>query len=502
MTFSRIFKGLVCAMALASSTTVLAKPLQIVGPWEVASSELSKTGFAFQRLQVIETLVEVDKEGALIAGLAQNWSVSDDGLIWRFHLKPDVRFHDGSQLTADAAANALNIARKKAGMLKNVPITAIYGDANAVVIELSKAYAFLPATLTHYSTAILAPSAYIEDQVSSVIGTGAYKVSLFQPPQKIETQRFADYHGNQGQLEEVNYLAVSRGETRALMAQSGDAEVVFNLDPATISRFSKTDKIAVYKEALPRVIVLKPNVGLPLLSDVRVRQALNFAIDRQAIVSAVLRTPDMSAAQLFLPSMKEWYLPAVDANPFNLDKAQDLLAQAGWTKGKDGILVKDNQRFSFTLRTFPDRPELPLIATALQEQFKKIGVDMQISIGSYTEIPAGHQDGTLEMALLARNFGLVADPLATIAEDYGAKGGEWGAMNWENPRLIEITQTLLSDAKANRYELAQEAAGILHQELPSIAVVHYLQTAAVSPKLKGFSIDPFERSYRVVDLKY
>ena len=119
----------------------------------------------------------------------------------------------------------------------------------------------------------------------------------------------------------------------------------------------------------------------------------------------------------------------------------ELLAAAGWKAGADGILMRDGKRFELALRTYPDRPELPPIATVIQDQLRKVGIAVQVKIGNSSEIPAGHRDGTLELGLAARNFALGPDPLITLIDDYGDKGGDWGAMvtSW----LGRVTRTPL-----------------------------------------------------------
>lgn len=105
-----------------------------------------------------------------------------------------------------------------------------------------------------------------------------------------------------------------------------------------------------------------------------------------------------------------------------------MLAELGWQPGEDGVLERDGERFEVTLRTFPDRPELPLTATAIQTQLGEIGIDVEVSIGNSSDIPARHAEGTLELALLARNFGLTPDPIGTALADITGGGGDWGAM--------------------------------------------------------------------------
>jgi peptide/nickel transport system substrate-binding protein len=223
-----------------------------------------------------------------------------------------------------------------------------------------------------------------------------------------------------------------------------------------------------------------------------------LAIDRVGIASAILHEPKAAATQLFPPSMAEWHVP--DLPPLRRDpvQARALLKSAGWVAGADGMLSRDGKPFKVTLRTFSDRPELPLIATALQAQFREIGVDLAVSVGNSSDIPAGHQDGSLELALLARNYALVPDPVGTLLQDFGPQGGDWGAMGWSSAALRDAIDALSSKDNPQRRSIHRgSAATVLQAELPVIPVLWYQHSATSSQRLRNVSLDPMEMSYRL-----
>ncbi|ANG62777.1 ABC transporter substrate-binding protein [Marinobacterium aestuarii] len=478
--------------------------LDIVAPWEVGSTDPAKAGYVYTRLQIGETLVEVNDQGKPRPGLAESWTISDDQLSWRFTVRQGVRFHDGSPLTAEVAARALQRALAKPGMLAVAPIEAIGVDGDQVVVRLSSPFAPLPALLAHSSTQILAPASYNEaGEASQVIGTGPYRIERLQMPQKLSATVFNDYWGETPAIAKLSYLAAGRGETRALMAQSGDADIVFTLDPASQARLQRDSRLEVHGVAISRTLSLKINAGHPFLADPKARQALSLALDRRGMAAGLLRTPEAAASQLFPPTMGDWHLQALSGAERDLEQARALLAGLGWKADDKGMLSRNGKPFTLTLTTFADRPELPLLATAIQAQLRELGVALVVNVSNASEIPAGHRDGSLQLALVARNFALVSDPLGTLLQDFGPRGGDWGAMNWHSARLGEILQQLLQETDSQTaLGLRQEAARLLHRELPMIPLAWYQQSAAVSSKVAGFSIDPFERSYRVSDMRW
>ncbi|MDD7970904.1 ABC transporter substrate-binding protein [Roseinatronobacter sp. HJB301] len=487
-------------LGLSLGTPALADSMiGVAAPFEIQSPDPSTTGHIFTNMGIAETLVDADPQGRLLPGLATEWDTSEDGLTWRFTLRENVSFHDGSPMTPAAVVNALEIARAKPGPISGLPVAAITADHDAVVITLTEPRAALPAFLAESRTQILAPAAYGPDgQAVAVIGTGPYRITDLTPPLSLRATAFADYWGAQPHVPDVSYTAVSRAETRALMAESGDADFVFNLDPASVTRLSQSEAVQVISVAIPRTLLLKVNAAHPFLNTPEARQALSLAIDRAGLAQAVLRYPE-GADQLFPPAIGSWHNAGMDPLQYDVAAAQALLAQQGWAPGADGILARDGQRFALTLTTYPDRPELPLVAAVLEQQFRTIGVELTINSTNSSEIPAGHQAGTLELGLLARNFALIPEPIGTILSDY-APTGDWGAMGWDNPEIVALAQAI-ARGEGTDADRARVSA-ILQTELPVIPIAWYQQTLAVKAGIDGAVIDPWERNFGLARLRF
>ncbi|CAN0189011.1 unnamed protein product, partial [Chrysoparadoxa australica] len=265
---------------------------------------------------------------------------------------------------------------------------------------LSRPFAALPAFLANYSSSIMAPSSFdASGEAVAAIGTGPFKVESVEPPLKLSVVRHDGYWGDAPAIERAVYNASGRAETRALMAESGQADLVFTLDTSGVARLQEVDAVSVKSVAIPRVLTLKLNSGHPFLKEPEARQALSLAIDRQGIAQGILRSPDAAANQMFAPVLSAWHDPSLPVIARDLDKARSLLAGLGWSMGEGNVLVREGKPFRLALRTFPSRPELPLIAAALQSQWKEIGGELEVSVGNSSSIPGGHQDGTLELAL-------------------------------------------------------------------------------------------------------
>ncbi|MCG6111256.1 MAG: ABC transporter substrate-binding protein [Paracoccus sp.] len=487
----RPFLTLTLAALIASPALATEGVLDVVAPFEIKGADPSTSGNIMIKMELAETLVNADPDGRLTPGLATEWSVSDDGLSWLFRLRPGVTFHDGTPLTAQAVADALAHARAKPGLLDTAPITAIAPDGDDLRITLSQPFAPLPAFLSEYRALIYAPAAYdAQGNATQVIGTGPYRLTNMQEPLRLEAERFDGYWGQPARVAQVTYQAVGRAETRALLAESGDADYVFNLDPASVARLSGVAGVEVLSVPVPRSLLVKVNAGHPALSDPQARRALSLAIDRQGLAQAILRYPT-GADQLFPPSVADWHVEGLEPLAHDPEAARAILADLGWQPGPDGILTRDGERFALTLTTYPDRPELPLSAAVIQQMLAQIGVEVTIDSTNSSEIPVRHADGTLDLALLARNFALVPDPIGTILTDY-APGGDWGAMGWRNDAFTALIRDLA--AGQGGQDQRDQAMAMLQADLPVIPVAWYQQTAAVSTGVSGAVIDPFERT--------
>jgi peptide/nickel transport system substrate-binding protein len=479
--------------------------LRVVGPFELHSIDPSTAGGFFTRLEVAETLVDADTQGELQPGIATGWEVDDDGLTWRFTLREGTSFHDGTVLEPPAVVESLaRVQTEPDSPLSAVPIEEVAVDADAVVVTLTEPFAPLPAVLAHTSTQILAPSSYgSDDEVEEIVGTGPYEVVAIRPPDRIEVAVFDGWTGERPAVEEIHYEAVGRAETRALMAESGQADVTFGMDPVSRQRIGDDADVELVSVTLPRTIQLKLDAGHRFLEDVGVRQAVSLALDRPAMATALLRDPEMAATQLFPPTLEDWHQDGLAPFEHDPEQARQLLAQAGWQPGPDGTLVRDGERFVVTLRTFTDRPELPPLATAIQSAMSDVGIDLEVQVGNSSEIPAGHQDGSLELGLYARNFALVPDPLVTLIDDFGPDGADWGAMNWNDEQLTAALTAMAADADAAAdAQRRQEVAQVLHDELPVVPVAWYRQSAVVDQRLEGFELDPLERTWLLSRLRW
>jgi peptide/nickel transport system substrate-binding protein len=493
------------ADGVADGAAAAGRALVIAGSYEVHNTDPTTAGGLFTRLEVAETLVATGLDGTLVPGLATSWDVSENRLAWTFKLRKTATFHDGTDVGADAVATALTRAHATEGTpLSTAPIAKVDGKGDTITVRLTEPFASLPAVAADTTGQVLAPSSYAKDgSVTAVIGSGPYEVVKVTAPTTVVLTAAKTWDGDAPAVSDVRYQSVGRAEARALMARSGEAHVVLGMDPTALAGLANAGGLNTLSVTLPRTVMLKADAGDKILGNPTVRQALSLALDRAGMAKAILRDGKLAATQMFPPSLAQWHNDAVEPLTLDVKKAQRLLAEAGWTAGDDGVLVKNGQRFAITLRTFPDRSELPPLATAIQASLAAVGVEVKVLVGNSSEIPAAHADGTLDLALYTRNFALVPDPLVTLLTDLDPAGADWGAMSWQDAGVTGALTELAdgadgADAKAARATITST----LQEELPLIPVAWYRQSAVIARSVGGLKLDPLERSWRISTAKW
>lgn len=503
------------ALALAASAAAVAglpaQPraqeagvLRVASPWEWTSNEPTDTGYIMARMQIAETLVMVEPDGRLVGGVAEGWTVDSDKLTWRFRIRPGVVFHDGTTVTAEAAVASLRRALTGESM-QQIPVEQLTAEGDTLVLKTKTPYSHLPAVLVDYAAVILAPASWGGDgKVTKVIGSGPFRITAIDGKTVLELERFDRYWGEKPRVARARYTAIPNGDTRTNVAIAGDQDIIFTTVPAATPRIDAAGQMKVESLTIPRLRAMAFNAGIPQFDDVRVRRAINMAIDRKGIASAVLRHPGSAATQLLPAAVPAWHDTSLPAYPFDVAGANGLLDQAGWSRGADGVRVKNGVRLAATMLTIANRPELVVMGTAMQAQLKAIGMDLAVEPGPASAVPAAIQAGTMQMTMFARTYVNVPEVIATIIPDYTRERSTWGTLNWPGrDRVKALTDEYVqSFDDARKAVLRKDILKIIHEEVPVAAVSWFEHTVAVHKRVKGLAIDPFEMSYMLhkVDL--
>ncbi|MDP2355666.1 MAG: ABC transporter substrate-binding protein [Beijerinckiaceae bacterium] len=456
-------------------------------------------------MEIAETLVRADDSGQLLPALASHFHVDSDYMTWRFKLREQAIFHDGSAVTPQAIVQELERIRlRPAAALSRVPIASIRAEGDSIVIALTRPFALLPAYLAAGSSIILSPGSYGSNgALGAIFGSGPYRLASIKDANNLEMRAVDDPSDHA--IRTVHYMAVNDAETRARMLEAGNAHLIYNLSPAARERLRRNPAIRVVSTAGPRIRYVMVNTSDPRLADINVRRALSLAMDRINAARILLRSPNVAASQMMPPILPDWTLPGGQMLMHDEEQANSLLEKAGWKREKGGVRQKDGKRLSFTLNTYSMRPELPSLAEALQAQWKKVGVEVRISLVTPDRILSDSRSGALELALIARSYFVVPDLVGTLSEDFDsaspARG--WGAVGWSSSEVNDALRRYENSTDESVRETSRKVIlRIIHEELPILPHSWFESVLAHSAALTNVSNNPFETSFSISRMRW
>ena len=380
-----------------------------IDPHVNASSELG-----IPLTSVYDTLVYQDPAtGQFVPGLAESWKISDDGRTYSFTLRRDVKFHDGTPF--NAAAVKVNLERisdpatqsQKAMFMLGPFDRADVLDEFTVVIHLKQPFAPLLDSLSQVYLGIASPAALArwgKDYQLHQVGTGPFIFKEYVPQDHLTLVRNPDYKWgpviweNRGpaHLDEITFRFYVDPATRALALESGQVQVMGEVPPQDVDRLT-AGKFTLYAAPIPgQPLQFFLNTRRAPTDDFRVRQALLYATDRAAIVKAVFRNrspvafgPLTSATVGYDPEVEKLY-------SFDPDKARQLLDDAGWRVGPDGVRQKDNQRLQLD-GVLMDYGFVPETAQLVQAQWAQVGVEFKTQLVPYGTLLQAGREGSVNV---------------------------------------------------------------------------------------------------------
>ncbi|WP_300007845.1 ABC transporter substrate-binding protein [Pseudonocardia sp.] len=441
--------------------------------------------FLLTQLAATETLVSLDADRQPQPGLATGWEQTEP-TTWRFTVRPGVTFHDGSPLTAEAVVGALDHVTGVAAPPRAIATAGITAEADgdAVLVRTGTPDPILPLRLSAPGTAILAPSAYAGDGPPSVVGTGTgmLRITAADTTQGITLERFDQYWGERAQVASVSARYLPDPTARALAFRAGDVDVVLGLPEPAVLELEATPDVQVQTVPTPRTASVYLNQAAPPFADVTVRRAVALAVDRTALAEQALAGSALPASEIFGPAVP-WggTGPAPAADPAG---AATLLAQAGY--GPDNPL-------DVRLWTYPNRPELPTLATAVQAMLAEAGVTAEIQIGDYAAQEPEVLAGRYDMMLLSRNLLTdLPDAAGVLSSDYSC-AGTYNLNRYCSPGFDALVAGLadVTDVAA-RQDVFAQAAQLLEAEAVGVPLVHTVDSSATRG-VTGFVPDPTGR---------
>ncbi len=337
-------------------------------------------------------LTKPGKDLAPAPDLATKWEASADGLTWTFTLRTDVKWSDGVAFNADDVAYTFNdiVLNKDLGAsgagnyaaVKNVTVV----DPQTVKFNLTRPVSALPSYLAYnagilpkHSLASGDPFKNTEFNKSKPVTTGPFKMESFTPGQNVTLARNDSYFGGKPYLDKLVFKIVADSNTQVAQALSGEIDIMILDSKAALDTVKARQNLQVVPRSLVQFYWFALNQENPMFQDVRVRQAILYAIDRKAIIANVDKGYATIANSAISPALAAYYDSSLESRyPYDPAKAKQLLAEAGWKDDGKGGLVKDGKPFAFTM-DFGIRANLQPVNELVQQYLKAVGIQATLN---------------------------------------------------------------------------------------------------------------------------
>jgi peptide/nickel transport system substrate-binding protein len=327
------------AILAISATGALAQQTDITIGMQLEPPNLDPTGGAAAAIDevvyanVFEGLTRFASDGAVIPGLASSWDISDDGLIYTFDLHSGVTFHDGTSFTAADAVFSLDRARAEDSTNAQKALFTGIASAEAVddttlVVTLSAPNGGFLFNLAWGDAVIVAPES-ADNLATNPVGTGPFLFSDWVQGDRVELTRNPDYWGEMPALEAATFKFISDPNAAFAAMMAGDLDAFPNFPaPETLSQFDADPRFTVIVGSTEGETILSINNQAENLSDIRVRQAIAHAINRQDIIDGAMFGFGTPIGTHFAPHNPD-YVDLTGQSAFDPDLARQLLAEAG-----------------------------------------------------------------------------------------------------------------------------------------------------------------------------
>lgn len=434
---------------------------------------------------IYNNLVTFDPDLKIIPDLAEQWEVSSDNLTWTFHLRRGITFHDGPPFNAQAVeAHVRRIQDpKNASPNKNLwdHITGVnVVDDSTIQLITAKPFGPMLNYLAHGSGGIESPTAVAKDGAAYAqhpTGTGPYKLGVFNPGTDLTLVRNDAYFGGTPKLDKVVMRSVPDVGSRVQLLVAGQADLANDVPPENAGQLETGANTKLLRQSGLRTFWMEFNLNLDIFKDIKVRQALNYAVDKESLVknlflgyAKVLDSPAAATIQGYT---------ACGSFPYDPTKAKQLLAEAGWKPGSDGVLQKNDVPMKFSINT-PEGayPKDLQVSEAVQANLKAVGCDVSIwkvdaaSQWSYLRLPIAQ--AKYEMVFFGFNpsngdLGYHLNSLFRANPDRTKAPYVWNLMWYANDQVDTLLNQADSTVDATkRFDLLGQAQKLIWNDVPMI----------------------------------
>lgn len=420
-----------------------------------------------------EGLVKATPDGELKPAVASDYTISEDAKVYTFTLRDGITFHDGSAVTVDDIKYSLERFAEEQSDSSAFSIVedVVIADDKTVEVHLSEGNSeFLPEL-----TCGIIPASN-EDVTGNPIGTGPFKFVSYAPGENLVMERYDGYWGEKAYLDQVTFKFVADVETAFMELQAGTLDILNYLTADQVSTLG--DDFTIVNGSMNLVHAMYLNNDYEPLSNVKVRQALCYAVDRQSINDFLFGGASRLIGTHMIPSLTKYYNEETESlYEYNPEKAKELLAEAGYPDGFE-LSIMVPSAYSQHVST----------AEIIAENLKAVGIDAKLELVEWSTWLSECYQGRKYQATVVGVDGKLSP------SDWFAKYVSTDAKNFMNYKSEEFDKlfneayaTVDADKKA---ELYKEAEMVLAQDAVNVFIEDPADFVAVNSKLAGYQFYP------------
>lgn len=483
------------------------KTMRIAIPFGPKSSvpdpRARQNGWLSNRAGVSETLIGLGQDMTMQPRLAETFE-NLSPTEWKLTLRKDVKFHDGSAMTArdvQASFEKLDVEdhpghNPRLSKLLGIESITVEDDYTLVFKTKSPNSAFL-WSLSEPSAAVLKDGT---DELP-LIGTGPFVFERAEPEKTYQTRKFVDYWGGEPKLDRIVMDTLSDASVAALALQAGDVDLVTHYPEPDFAALKGRGEGQLFSNPTTRLFFFQVRTADGPLANDTLRTAVSLGLDRETIVAASLNGVGGDVANSLFPmSMASWANAGLKLD-YDPEKAKALLDEAGIkdTNG-DGNRELDGEEISLKIRSYEGRAALRPTIEITQALLQQIGIGSEISMAEYDANNEALKSGEIHMHLQAWGTAPQGDPdyLPSTLVETGVGYNFSGYSNRELDDLLKKGRENFDDeVRKGYYDRIQE---IINVELPLIPVFHKTQVSVGNGKVEGYRIHPAETYLATPDL--
>ena len=448
--------------------TIMSMDIDSLNPYKMVSSGTEEI-----MMNVFEGLVMPDVDGGLIPAVAKDYKISDDGLTYTFTIRDNIKFHNGNPLDVKDVEFSLRKMSGREGdtpaqaMFANIKDIKITGD-NEVTVELNQ-----PDSAFIYSmTEAIVPDENRDSLDKNPIGTGAFKVASYEKEQKLTLTKNDDYWGEKAKIDDVEVFVTPNAETAFLKLLSGEINMLPRVDSKRVNELKNFKTVS---GAQNTVQLLALNNKFEPFSHKEVREAINLAVDKDAIIKNVMGGLGIKLETNMSPIMKKYCIENIGETR-DVEKAKELLAKAGYSD------------LTFTVRVPSNYIMHVNTAQVIAEQLKEVGVTMNIETVEWATWLSDVYGGRKHEATIVGLTGKL-DPYSILrryVSDYPKN-----FYNYSNPEYDKlIAEAKLSPDENKRIENYKRAQKILRENNVAVYIMDPELITAMDKNIEGFVYYP------------